>query len=73
MRADKLREDERLAHVVVGAAVQTGDTLFGRRLGTEDESRKLGLLRSDVPEHLESGAARKHEVEHDTVVVNDVG
>ena len=44
MRADSFGEDERLAHVVVGAAVEPGDALFGRRLRAEDQHGQLGFL-----------------------------
>ena len=66
----QLCQNERFAHVVVGPAVETGNTLFRRRLRTEDQHGQLGLPRSNVAQDLESRPARKHQVEDDAVVID---
>ena len=49
----QLRERERLDHVVVGPAIQAGDTILERVLRGQNEHRELGLLGPEVAQHLE--------------------
>jgi hypothetical protein len=52
----QLGENERLGHVIVGAAVQSDHSLFRGSLGAQDQDRKLSLSRADVTQYLKPGS-----------------
>ena len=66
----ELGKRERLGHIVVCTGIETGDTVFERISGTEDDDRQFALLRANVAQHLQTRRCRRHQVEHGRVIVD---
>ena len=69
----ELGQRERLHHVVVGSAVEPGDTVFDRILRRQNQDGKRRLSGPDVTEDLKPRAARQHQVENHCVVIDRAG
>src|SRR6478735_1773657 len=63
----QLREAERLGHVVVRAALESGHRVADGVARSEHDDRDLGALRTQSLEHLEAVETGQPDVEHDQV------
>ena len=61
----ELVEVEGLAEVVVGPAVQAGDPIRDAVTGRQQDNRGPVVPSSQAAQHVEAGAVRQHQVEHD--------
>ena len=59
-----------IRHVVVGAGVESGDTVFNGILGGQDEHRQGRFAGADVAQDLNARSAGQHQVEDDRVIVD---
>ena len=64
---DQLGDRKRLDHVVVAAAGETADPIFGAVAGREEDDRHTGAGVSQPLQHFEAVEARHHDIEHDEV------
>src|SRR5437870_13445445 len=65
----QLRERERLRDVVVGAGIETDDTVVDAVAGGEENDRGPAAVGAQAPTHLEAVGLGDHHVEHDGVVL----